>query len=113
MTAKIDPKDHLRIRELRYVTMLPGTWDKKFVMDMAKRLESDLSPLTERQSYQIERLAWKYRRRITASAVPRQEPVDPAKKRLTSREQINRELEKREKEACERKAKDPPPRGRS
>ena len=102
----IDETDHLRIRELRYARMLPGGWDKKFIASLSDRIEEDLSALTERQSYNLARMAWKYRKQISPSAAPRSEPIDPAKKRKTNREMINQELKKREKEDAARKERE-------
>ncbi len=41
------------------VTFLPGSWDKRFVRDMATLGEYDL--LTPKQQTQIERMAYRYR----------------------------------------------------
>ena len=71
----IDPVDHMRIRELRFASMLPGSWDKRFVSDLAARIDKgDTSYLTPGQSHQLARLAWKYRRQIACEAAPREEP---------------------------------------
>lgn len=46
------------------VTFLPGSWDKRFARDMASLGEYDL--LTERQQEQVERMAHRYRKQLTA-----------------------------------------------
>jgi hypothetical protein len=44
------------------VTFLPGSWDKRFVRDVATLGEFDL--LTPKQIEQIERLAFRYRKQL-------------------------------------------------
>jgi hypothetical protein len=49
----------------RKVTFLPGSWDKRFVRDLSALGEFDL--LTVKQSNQVERLAFRYRKQLNRS----------------------------------------------
>ena len=51
-----------------HVTFLPGSWDKRFVRDLASALAADLVE-TRRQRAQILRLVQRYRRQLPESIV--------------------------------------------
>lgn len=56
---------HQLIQALSRCSMQPGTWDKTFTHDMAQKPRTyDLSP---RQDEFVRRLAYKYRKQITAA----------------------------------------------
>lgn len=80
MADLVDQAELARLREqiqaLSGCTMIPGSWDKRFVTDM---LERSPATLTENQRNQVRRLAYKYRRQMPAAMasnrvnLPRQE----------------------------------------
>jgi hypothetical protein len=58
-----------RAKALARCTMLPGTWDKRFVRSVAAIAASGVS-MTDKQVEQVDRLAWKYRRQLPVRLVP-------------------------------------------
>lgn len=55
------------IQKLNSCTMLPGSWDKRFIRDLAAK-PTDFQ-LTDRQEYHLKRLAYKYRRQLAGKGV--------------------------------------------
>jgi hypothetical protein len=51
------------LRHLQSATMLPGSFDKRFVADVWQRAPAMLTP---KQSAFVKRLVWKYRRQMPA-----------------------------------------------
>ena len=62
---------HERAAALARCSFLPGSWDKRFVRDVAS-----LKTHTPLQAANIDRLAWKYRRQLPARLVPSCDPTD-------------------------------------
>ena len=62
-------KERGLVQALASCRFLPGSWDKRFVKDMAAQ-----TLVTEKQAQQIARLAWKYRRQIPPAIRPTVEP---------------------------------------
>jgi len=57
-------------------TFLPASDHKRFARDMDARSRITYPPaLTERQSAQLARLAWRYRRQMPSALVPAEEPA--------------------------------------
>jgi hypothetical protein len=61
--------ERLIIRQLSFVTMLPGSWDKRFARSMESRLQAkaekgETLEITEKQAEQLLRMAHRYRRQI-------------------------------------------------
>jgi hypothetical protein len=56
---------HQLIRALMGCTMRPGTWDKTFTHDLAQKPKT--YALSDRQDEFVRRLAYKYRKQITAA----------------------------------------------
>lgn len=71
--------EHYRlIQSLTRVTVLPGSWDKRFIGNMAAKGPDSL--LSVHQAEWVERLAWKYRRQLpigVAQLVGQQPPPIP------------------------------------
>jgi hypothetical protein len=63
-----------RIKALAAATMLPHSFDKRFVRSISTRLPESLS---DRQKDLVLKLAWKYRRQIGRSLAPIINPEDP------------------------------------
>ncbi len=57
-----------QIQALSGCSMIPGSWDKRFVTDM---LERSPAALTENQRNQVRRLAYKYRRQMPQKLLPK------------------------------------------
>lgn len=60
---------------LACVTMLPASWDKRFVRDMVRR--GSAAGLTENQRNQVRRLAYRYRRQMSPALVPDRVQLPP------------------------------------
>lgn len=58
--------------QLSGCTFLPGSWDKRFVRDLAGTDRE----LTAKQAAAIERLAYKYRRQRRDPNMPKPKPVE-------------------------------------
>jgi hypothetical protein len=50
------------LQGLRRCTFMPGSWDKRFVRDLASKPED--AELTEKQQEWVEKMAYKYRRQV-------------------------------------------------
>lgn len=57
-------------------SFLPGSWDKRFVHDMAAR-----STVTEKQAWALLSVAWKYRRQLPPSIRPNHKPAPSGTRR--------------------------------
>lgn len=74
--------NNLQIRRalaLKHVSMLPGSWDKKFAASMIKKAEAwergeRFPDLSENQHMTLARVCYKYRRQISAGVHPRRDP---------------------------------------
>lgn len=53
------------ITALRGVTMLPGTWDKRFAQDMTVKVDHGNGWLSEKQQQALYNVVHRYRRQIT------------------------------------------------
>lgn len=60
------PEQRSKLDDLAGCTMLPGSWDKRFVRDMRGRPD-DFEP-TEKQATMIDKLHHRYRRQIGRNA---------------------------------------------
>lgn len=63
-----------RIRALSRCTMLPGSYEKRFVRDLSVR-DPVTTSLTEKQAALVESLAWRFRRQMPARLVPEEKPA--------------------------------------
>jgi hypothetical protein len=76
MSDLVDLAEHeaLRamLRHLQSATMLPGSFDKRFVGDVWQRAPASLTP---RQVAFVKRLVWKYRRQMPAELAALCRPV--------------------------------------
>ncbi len=79
MADLVDQAEHETMRRrlwhLQSATMLPGSWDKRFISDIWQR---DPATLTAKQRESVMRLAWKYRRQMPADLAPKKDPGNAA-----------------------------------
>lgn len=64
------------LRHLQSATMLPGSFDKRFVADVWQRAPSSLTP---KQTAYARALVWKYRRQMPAELVALVKPLHGAR----------------------------------
>lgn len=62
-------KERATAQALAQCRFLPGSWDKRFALDMAAQ-----STVTEKQAQNIARLAWRYRKQMPPALRPAVEP---------------------------------------
>lgn len=79
-----------RISNLKYAKMIAN--HKEFLKDMEKRAKafddgSNLRRITEKQHIYLAKLAWRYRKQLPCSCVPRSDPA------YMSKEQIREEMQ--------------------
>lgn len=77
------------IQALSRCSMLPGTWDKRFTHDLAEKPKT--YALSDRQDEFVRRLAYKYRKQITAQhpnlAIERPAELGPDPERVASEQE--------------------------
>lgn len=88
-----------RIAALRGVTMLPGIPEKRFVRDMAARVDAgNDAPLTAKQDTWLSDLCWKYRKQIRGQQPPEAWPEFLPPERKGQQQQREKQGETHEKE---------------
>ena len=66
--------DLLKVRELLALRLPPGTRDWRIVRDLSR---ADPLAMSEDDHADIQRLLWKYRRRLPRASAPAMNPDDP------------------------------------